>query len=69
MSDPNKSIPQDATNRQKVTIGGKAGQHSGFYNQIDNSTSREVSDVDNSKTSKKGMPDHSFPRDTCGVQR
>jgi hypothetical protein len=64
----NTKIPQDATNRQPVNGGGKAGGHSKFYNMVDNSTSRESSDNDPGKTSAK-LPDHSFPRSNRGVQR
>ena len=65
MSDPNAATQHDATKRENGTIGGKAGQHSSFYDQIDNSTTRELSDKDNGRGSG-GLPEHRMKQATAG---
>jgi hypothetical protein len=65
MSDLNKSIPQDATNRQPVNGGGKpydAASSAKFYDQPNDSVGR-------AHGGGGKIPDHSFPKDTCGVQK
>lgn len=52
--------PGQSTGRMNGSVGGKAGQHSKFYDQVDNSTTRESADVDNGKHSGS-LPDARFP--------
>jgi len=61
----NSKIPVDAVNRQRVTMGGKAGQHSNFYDHPDHSTTRELSDVDNNKPSASSMAGTHFKHVTA----